>query len=178
MKSAFVSSDCWRLVSFDPTWTIILLIVVGSDAISPGSLAMMSGVVAPGKQCVTALMKRMFLMMESPIIRVVGGISGRRGVPGLGDLGERRVVAPVCGMEEAVGCRSEVVSSSEGHGFTAVAKPVITPELRLITASVNNLRQADVEDLTTGLSGGASRGGTSSVLTMSDLLDSWRSRGG
>ena len=115
---------------------------------SPGSLPM-SGIVAPGKRCLTALMKLIFLMMESPIIRVVGGISGRRGVPGLGDLGERRVAAPVCGIEETVGCRSEVVSSSVGHGFPAVAKPVRMPELCLITASVNNLLRAEVEDLTT-----------------------------
>ena len=76
MKSAFVSSDCWRLVSFDPTLTIILLIIVGNEAMSPGSVPMMSGVGAPGKQCVTALKKQIFFMMESLIIRVVGGISG------------------------------------------------------------------------------------------------------
>lgn len=45
--------------------------------------------VAPRKQCVTALKKRMFLVMESPTIRVVGGKRGRgdadSGLTGLGD---------------------------------------------------------------------------------------------
>lgn len=37
----------------------------------------MTGTVAPGKQCVIALKKRIFLVIESPIISVVGGKRGR-----------------------------------------------------------------------------------------------------
>lgn len=37
----------------------------------------MVGTVAPGKQCVIALKKRIFLVIESPIISVVGGKRGR-----------------------------------------------------------------------------------------------------
>lgn len=36
-----------------------------------------TGTVAPGKQCVVTLKKRTFLIMESPISRVVGGNRGR-----------------------------------------------------------------------------------------------------
>lgn len=42
-----------------------------------GSRVKMSRTFAPGKHRVTALKKRMFLIMESPTIKVVGGKSGR-----------------------------------------------------------------------------------------------------
>jgi len=48
----------------------------GREGNRPGSFSRMSGTMAPGKQCVTALAKRRFLTMESPIIRVVRGMSG------------------------------------------------------------------------------------------------------
>ena len=78
-KSFFVSSDCWRAVSFDPTWTISLLTDDGSECSSPGSLSRITGTVAPGRQRVAALKNRMFLIMESPIMNVVGANRGRGG---------------------------------------------------------------------------------------------------
>ena len=36
----------------------------------------MTGTVAPGKRCVTALKKRMCRVIESPVIKVVGGKGG------------------------------------------------------------------------------------------------------
>lgn len=77
LKSFLVSSDCRRAVSFDPTWTITRLIEDGSERSRPGSLSRMTGTVAPGKQCVVELKKRMFLVMESPTIRVVRRKRGR-----------------------------------------------------------------------------------------------------
>ncbi|KAF3834539.1 hypothetical protein F7725_027097 [Dissostichus mawsoni] len=73
------NSDCWRAVSFDPTWTISRLTEDGSECSSPGSFSRMTGTVAPGRQRVAALKNRMFLVMESPIINVVGAKRGRGG---------------------------------------------------------------------------------------------------
>ena len=53
------------------------LIEVGSDGIRSTALARMSATLAPGKQCVTALKNRISRVVESPIIIVVGGKSGR-----------------------------------------------------------------------------------------------------
>lgn len=58
----------------------------GRDCDSPGSFFVMTGTVAPGKQCVTALQKRMFWVIESPPIREVGEKMGR---------GDEKIV--VCG---------------------------------------------------------------------------------
>ena len=49
----------------------------GSDYSSPGSFARITGTVASGKQQVVVLKKQIFLVMESPIIRVVGEKRGR-----------------------------------------------------------------------------------------------------
>lgn len=51
----------------------------GSDWSSPGSLSRITRSVAPGKQWVATLKKRVFLIMESSTIRVVGS--------GWGDVG-------------------------------------------------------------------------------------------
>ena len=75
-------------MSFIPAWTITLWIEAGSDCSREGSLSRMSGTVAPGKQCVAALKKRVFLIMESPTISVVGGNRGRGGVGSDSDLVE------------------------------------------------------------------------------------------
>lgn len=48
-----------------------------SERSSPGSLSKMTGSVAPGKQRVVILKKRMCLIMESPTIKVVGVKRGR-----------------------------------------------------------------------------------------------------
>ena len=47
----------------------------------------MTGTVAPGKQCVAVLKKRMFLIMEFPTINVVGEKRGH-GDDGCGFLGQ------------------------------------------------------------------------------------------
>ena len=76
LKSLLGSSDCWRAKSLIPTWTITRLIEEGSESNSPGNLSRISGMVAPGKQRVTALKKQTFPMMESPVI--VQGEEGTR----------------------------------------------------------------------------------------------------
>ena len=50
---------------------------VGRDFNRVGRSVKMSRTLAPGKHRVRALKKRMFLTMESPTIKVVGGKSGR-----------------------------------------------------------------------------------------------------
>lgn len=45
-------------------WTITF-IIVGNESRSPGSFSRMSGVVAPGKQCMSAFTKQMFWTKES-----------------------------------------------------------------------------------------------------------------
>lgn len=66
-----------------------------------------SGVVAPEKQCVTALTKWTVLTMESPTISVVGGI--RRGRDD--DRGECCVVAAIRGVVVAENCCKEGTTS-------------------------------------------------------------------
>ena len=77
LKSFLVNSNCWRAVSFDPTWTITRLVEDGSECSRPGSLSRMTRIVAPGRQCVVELKKRMFLVMESLTISIVGRKRGR-----------------------------------------------------------------------------------------------------
>lgn len=64
-------SNRWRDTSTQPTWTIILWTDGGIEC------SKLRNFEAPGKQCVTALKNRVFLAMELPIIRVVGGKSRR-----------------------------------------------------------------------------------------------------
>ena len=49
----------------------------GSDCSSPVSFPSITGTMAPGKQQVVVLKKRIFLVMESPVTSVVGEKSGR-----------------------------------------------------------------------------------------------------
>ncbi len=93
-------------VSFVPTGSTILLMEVGSEGIRSRSLSNMSGTVAPGKWCVMAFKKRMPLVMESPMIRVVGAKRGRGDdvceLPGQ-DSGH--LVASVCNEDGSSGWR-------------------------------------------------------------------------
>lgn len=73
LKSFLVRSDSRRDVSFVPTCTTIVVMEVGREGSNSKSLSKMTGTVAPGKQRVMALKKRMFLVMESPMINVVVG---------------------------------------------------------------------------------------------------------
>lgn len=98
LKSFFVHSDCWRVVSFVPTWTTILFTETGSEGSKSRSLSVMTGTVAPGKQRVMVFAKRIPLVMESPMINVVGGKRGR------GDVGrvsgqDRRRAGTSTGIE-------------------------------------------------------------------------------
>lgn len=68
-----VSADSRQVVSLIPTWTTTLETVLGSDERSDNSLSSMSGTVAPGRQFVMALAKRIFLVMESVMMSVLGG---------------------------------------------------------------------------------------------------------
>lgn len=56
-----------------------LVMEAGSEGSKQRILSIITGTVAPGKQRVIALMKRMSLVMESPMINVVGGMRGRGG---------------------------------------------------------------------------------------------------
>ncbi|KAF3837639.1 hypothetical protein F7725_009407 [Dissostichus mawsoni] len=103
------NSDCWRAVSFDPTWTISRLTEDGSECSSPGSFSRMTGTVAPGRQRVAALKNRMFLVMESPIINVVGAKRGRGGA-GPGKLPECLSTASLRSLR-----REEVARRDEGR---------------------------------------------------------------
>jgi len=69
----------------------------------------MSWTVAPGKH-VTALMKRMCLVMESPMINVVGGRRGRGGGAG----------AEVCGLPGQDSRRSATCIEDGGSGCRGV----------------------------------------------------------
>lgn len=80
LKCFFVISDWRREVSLNPRWITSFSTEAGSETSNSGRFLRRFGTVEPGKQCVTALTKRMFLMMESPIIAVVGGKSGRADV--------------------------------------------------------------------------------------------------
>ena len=73
----FVSSDFLREVSLEPTCTITRFMEGGRERSSVGSSSNITGTVDPGKQCVAALKKRTFLIIESPTISVVGEKSGR-----------------------------------------------------------------------------------------------------
>ncbi len=73
------SEACCVCVSLDPTWTTTRFMEDGRERNSAGSLFNMSRTVEQGKQCVAALKKRTFLIIESPTIKVVGEKSGRGG---------------------------------------------------------------------------------------------------
>ena len=77
LKALLVSSVAARARSLDPTCTTIRVMDEGSDCSSLGCFPKITGTVAPGRQQVVALKKRIFLVIESPIIRVVGEKSGR-----------------------------------------------------------------------------------------------------
>lgn len=61
----------------------------------------MTGTVAPGRQRVIALKKRMFLVIDSPMINVVGGKRGERDVT-CGQPGQDSV-RPLCITSVTVG---------------------------------------------------------------------------
>ena len=69
----------------------------------------MHGTVAPGKQRVIALKKQMFLVMESPIIRVVGGKSGR------GETGEESPRSAEEGNEGDSGSGDVTLAGGDGR---------------------------------------------------------------
>ena len=50
LKSLFVISDCLRDMSFEPTWSTILVTEEGREGSRLRSLSRMTGTVAPGKQ--------------------------------------------------------------------------------------------------------------------------------
>ena len=77
LNSRFVRSLSSQDMSLCPQWTTMRFMEIGSDGIRALTLARMSTTLAPGKQCVTALKNRIPLVMESPMITVVGGKSGR-----------------------------------------------------------------------------------------------------
>ena len=77
IKARFVSSEAPRAMSLVPTCTTSRVMEDGRDCSSPGSFSRISRTVAPGRQQVVALKKRIFRVIESPMIRVVGGKSGR-----------------------------------------------------------------------------------------------------
>lgn len=89
-KSLLSTSGSHRTTSFVPTCRIRRLMEWGKVWSSPGSLFIRSVTVAPGKQCVDALKKRMYLVMESPTIAVDGGNSGGGE---RGELGEAAAAA-------------------------------------------------------------------------------------
>lgn len=60
-----------------PTWMMSRFMEVGSDGRIFWRFFRMTGTVAPGKQRVVALKKRTLLIIESPIISVLGGKSGQ-----------------------------------------------------------------------------------------------------
>ena len=66
----------------------------GRELISSGSLFRMDVTLAPGKQCVVALKERIFLVMLSPTIKVVGK---RKGVKQLSNrlAGVKNLIASV-----------------------------------------------------------------------------------
>ena len=76
LKSSLVHSDSRRNVSFTTTWSTTLLMEEGSEGSRSRSLSTMTGTVAPEKLCVMTLKKRISLVMESPMINVVGGGRG------------------------------------------------------------------------------------------------------
>ncbi|XP_049919744.1 uncharacterized protein LOC126409004 [Epinephelus moara] len=160
-----------------------------------GSLSLIFVTVAPGKQWVVELKKRMFLVMESPTMAVVGGNSGR------GRGGERRCsVGTVCGV-----C-GEVTTSAVAGGSHDPSRHGRPPErLALRAASFTILRlEEEVADLNGGpetdpttpraagsesvegqtggewtvCSRGNSSTGNSSTLKMLYLFSSWSSQGG
>ena len=61
---------------FAPTWTIILMTELTTEGRCSRSLSRIVETEAPGKQCVTALKRRIDLVNESPIIRVDGENKG------------------------------------------------------------------------------------------------------
>jgi hypothetical protein len=71
-----MGSDLQRAESFDPTWTVILVIEDGGEGSISRSLTRTSVTKVPGKQRVITFTKRRCLVIESPIMRVVGGNSG------------------------------------------------------------------------------------------------------
>lgn len=81
----------------------------------------MTGTMAPGKQCVTALKKQICRVMASPTINVVGEKRGRGGGGGCGSREDR---SGCC-------CGETVVEMREEHGRL--------PEC-LITASLRSLQ--------------------------------------
>lgn len=81
----------------------------------------MTGTAAPGKQCMATLKKLMFLIMESPTIRVVGGKRGRG----------------IC--DRAGECCGEAATSDLRVGFPTILGYGRLPE-RLSTASFRILR--------------------------------------
>ena len=88
LKSLLVRSDSRRQVSFVPTCSTIREMEAGSEGSKFRNLSRITGTVAPGKQRVIALKKWMSLVIESPMINVVGGMRGRGSevckLPGLG----------------------------------------------------------------------------------------------
>jgi len=65
-----------RDASFDPTWTIMDVMEAGREGKRTQSLSVMTGTVAPRRVCVIALKKRISLVIESPMINMVGGKRG------------------------------------------------------------------------------------------------------
>ena len=59
-------------VSFVPTWRRMLVMVDGREDKTSGSFMRISFVVAPGKQCVLALINWTFFVIESPMMTMVG----------------------------------------------------------------------------------------------------------
>ena len=104
-KSNFVSSDCRRDVSLEPAWITIRVMEDGSESNNSGSLLIIAGTVAPGKQRVDALKKRISLVMESPTISVVGEKRGRGG----GSCGDSL-------LDGAGGQETPCVSAGDGRG--------------------------------------------------------------
>lgn len=79
LKSFFVISDCLRVASFVPTWTVTHVMEEGSDCSRPRSLSNKTGTVSPEKQCVTVLGNLIFLTIEYPTNNIVGGKTGQKG---------------------------------------------------------------------------------------------------
>lgn len=73
LNLALSTSDCRWAVSFVPTWTMMRLTEGGVDWSRSGSFSNSELTVAPGRQCVVELCRRMFLVMESPTTILVGG---------------------------------------------------------------------------------------------------------
>ena len=138
LKSRFVSSVCRRAISLWPVWSITRCMEDGRELISSGSLSRMDVTLAPGKQRVVALKKRIFLVMLSPTIKVVGETRG------CGECRGSRVSTRL-GVGSTLRDRAdewggEPAASGPGGWVTARAEVGCLPE-RLSTASFTILRR-------------------------------------